>query len=65
MTKVEMAKLIEIECGKQLLVDGEPFPWLIAANDINVVVPADPRMPYEVTVTLFAERVGILQGGES
>ena len=65
MTKAEMAKLIEIECGKQLLVDGALFPWLITADDIDVTVPADPRMPYEVTVTLFAERLRILQGDES
>lgn len=35
-----------------LLIDGEPFPWIVANEDIDVIVPAENSLG-SVTLKLY------------
>ena len=55
-----LAGEIVIQPDGDILVDGEPFPWLVARDRIEVVV--DPDGPAStVRLTLLAERVRITE----
>jgi hypothetical protein len=62
MADGQLAKVIKIDRRGQratLTIDGELFPWAIAAI-ADVRVALDQEMP-SVTVTIFADRVVVIQ----
>ncbi len=59
----ELAKHIEVvaETGKRstLVIDGEEFPWYIAADGVATCVSKDG--PPAITITILADRVSTRQ----
>lgn len=53
------AKEIVVEPGGQVLVDGEPFPWLIARQPMEIGL--NPEGISTVRLTLMAEAVQVLK----
>jgi hypothetical protein len=54
-----LAREIVIQSGGTILIDGEPFPWLVAREAIDIHV--DPDDISTVRMTLMAEQVQILR----
>lgn len=55
------AKEIVVQPGGQVLVDGEPFPWLIAKQPMEISLDANPEGISTVRMTLLTEAVQILK----
>lgn len=56
----EMAKLIRLErrgVGGRVLIDGQEFPWHIAADGVGYTF--DPESVPVVQLTLLAERIEV------
>jgi hypothetical protein len=53
------AKEIVVEPGGQVLVDGDPFPWLIARQPMEISL--NPEGISTVRLTLMAEAVQVLK----
>ncbi|MGW0566069.1 hypothetical protein [Streptomyces tauricus] len=53
------AKEIVVQPGGQVLIDGEPFPWLIAKQPMEISV--NPEGISTVRMTLLAEAVQVLK----
>ncbi|MDX2694949.1 hypothetical protein [Streptomyces ipomoeae] len=53
------AKEIVVQPGGQVLVDGEPFPWLIANQPMEISL--NPSGVSTVRLTLMAEAVQVLK----
>lgn len=53
------AKEIVVQPGGQVLVDGEPFPWLIA--NVPMEISLNPGGVSTVRMTLMAEAVQVLK----
>lgn len=54
-----LAKSIAIQPGGQILVDGEPFPWLVAKQPMDIGL--NPDGVSTVRLTLLAESVQVLK----
>jgi hypothetical protein len=55
----QLAKEIVIQPGGAILVDGEPFPWLVATQPMEIGL--DPAGVSTVRLTLMAEAVQIIK----
>lgn len=55
----QLAQAIVIQPGGAVLVDGEPFPWLIARQPMEISL--DPDGTSTVRLTLMAASVQIVQ----
>lgn len=58
----QIAQEIVIQPGGAILVDGEPFPWLVAKEPMAVAL--DPHGVSTVRLTLFAHAVQIIKPEE-
>jgi hypothetical protein len=57
--KPRLAKSIVVEPGGAILVDGEPLPWLVAAQPMDIGL--NPDGISTVRLTLLAESVQVLK----
>lgn len=55
----QLAQEIVLQPGGVILVDGEPFPWLVAKEPVDVRV--DPEGVSTVRMTLLANAVQIIK----
>lgn len=55
------AKSIVIEPGGSILVDGEPFPWLVARTPMEIGLAPDSAGISTVRLTLLADCVQVLK----
>lgn len=60
-----MAREIVLQPGGQILVDGQPFPWLVADERIDISLHPEGGGISTVRMTLFAESVQIIKPNES
>ncbi|MFD5676110.1 hypothetical protein [Streptomyces sp. NPDC127040] len=58
-TEPQLAQTIVIQPGGTVLVDGEPFPWLITRQPMEILL--DPDGTSTVRLTLMAAAVQIVQ----
>lgn len=56
-----MAREVVVQPGSQILVDGQPFPWLVADERIDIALHPDPGGVSTVRMTLLAESVQIIK----
>lgn len=61
----QSAREIVLQPGGQILVDGRPFPWLVADERIEVSLHPDPGGISTVRMTLLAESVQIIKPNEN
>lgn len=57
--EARLAKEIVVDPGGAILIDGEPFPWLVAKQAMDVTL--NPHGVSTVRLTLLAESVQILK----
>jgi anti-sigma factor RsiW len=60
-----MAREVVLQPGGQILLDGQPFPWLVAEERIDIVLHPEPGGVSTVRMTLLAESVRIIKPNES
>jgi hypothetical protein len=56
----QMAESIVVQPGGAILVDGKPFPWLVASEDMAITLSPEPNGISSVRLTLLADSVQIL-----
>lgn len=59
--EARLAKSIVIQPGGPILVDGEPFPWLVARTPMEIGLAPDAAGISTVRLTLLAESVQVLK----
>lgn len=59
--KARLAKSIVIQPGGPILVDGEPFPWLVARTAMDINLAPDTDGISTVRLTLLADSVQVLK----
>lgn len=57
----QLAKSIVIQPGGPILVDGEPFPWLVASAPMEIGLAPDAAGISTVRLTLLADSVQVLK----
>lgn len=59
--KARLAKSIVIQPGGAILIDGEPFPWLVARTAMEITLAPDTDSVSAVRLTLLADSVQVLK----
>lgn len=59
--KPELAKEIVIQPGGSIFVDGEPFPWIVAAEHMDIKLDPEPDGLNTVRLTLMAAAVQVIR----
>lgn len=64
-TEPVCAKEIVVQPGGAVLIDGEPFPWLIAKQSMEIGLDPEPGGISTVRLTLLAESVQVIKPEKS
>ncbi|MFG2748008.1 hypothetical protein [Streptomyces xanthophaeus] len=57
----QLAKEIVIQPGGSIFVDGEPFPWIVAAERMDISLDPEPNGLSTVRLTLVASAVQVIR----
>jgi hypothetical protein len=60
VVQARMAESIVVQPGGSITVDGEPFPWVVAADPMDINLHPDPNGISSVRLTLLADSVQVL-----